>query len=115
MFKTEIPELVLFFDLEWVPDAVGAKRLFDLPEETTELEAMQAFWSRAGATEENPRPFVKYLYYRIVSIAFLSRKIVYRGGERMVEFSLNSLPKLPLETTAGRGGWLVGGFFLHCG
>jgi predicted PolB exonuclease-like 3'-5' exonuclease len=100
MFKTEIPELVLFFDLEWVPDAVGAKRLFDLPEETTELEAMQAFWSRAGATEDNPRPFVKYLYSRIVSIAFLSRKIVYRGGERMVEFSLNSLPKLPLETTA---------------
>ena len=98
MFKSEIPELVLFFDLEWVPDAVGAKRLFDLPDETTELEAMQAFWTKAGATEENPRPFVKYLYSRVVSIAFLSRKIVYRDGESTVEFSLNSLPKLPLES-----------------
>ncbi|MEP7074667.1 MAG: hypothetical protein ABI878_02565 [Acidobacteriota bacterium] len=100
MFKSEIPELVLFFDLEWVPDAVGAKRLFDLPDETTELEAMQAFWTKAGATDENPRPFVKYLYSRVVSIAFLSRKIVYRDSERTVEFSLNSLPKLPLETVA---------------
>ncbi|MEP6848493.1 MAG: hypothetical protein ABI999_06530 [Acidobacteriota bacterium] len=100
MFKSEIPELVLFFDLEWVPDAVGAKRLFDLPDETTELEAMQAFWTKAGATDENPRPFVKYLYSRVVSIAFLSRKIIYRDGERTVEFSLNSLPKLPLETVA---------------
>ena len=97
MFKSEIPELVLYFDLEWVPDAAGAKRLFDLPEETTEIEAMQAFWTRAGATEENPRPFIKYLYSRVVSIAFLSRKKIFRDGEPTVEFSINSLPKLPLD------------------
>jgi predicted PolB exonuclease-like 3'-5' exonuclease len=100
MFKTEIPELVLFFDLEWVPDAAGARRLFSLPEETTELEAMQAFWGRAGATEENPRPFIKYLYSRVVSIAFLSRKRIFRDGEQTIEFSLNSLPRLPLESAA---------------
>lgn len=100
MLKSPIHELALFFDLEWVPDAIGAKRLFDLPEETTELEAMQRLWEHTNAydSEKNPRPFLKYMFSRVVSIAFLSRKSVYRNGERVTEFSLNSLPKLPLES-----------------
>ena len=100
MLKNPIHELVLYFDLEWVPDAAGAKRLFDLPDETTEIEAMQALWEHSNAYDEekNPRPFLKYMFSRVVSIAFLSRKSVFRDGERVTEFSLNSLPKLPLES-----------------
>jgi len=97
MLKSPIHDLVLFFDLEWVPDARGAMRLFDLPEETTEVEAMQRLWDHCPQynAETNPRPFLKYMFSRVVSIAFLSRKMVFREGERVVEFSLNSLPKLP--------------------
>ena len=100
MLKSPIPDLTLFYDLEWVPDAAGAKRLFDLPDETTELEAMQTLWEHSPQykEEENPRPFLKYMFSRVVSIAFLSRKSVYRDGEKVIEFSLNSLPKLPLES-----------------
>ncbi len=100
MLKSPIHELALFFDLEWVPDAAGAKRLFDLADETTELEAMQRLWEHSPAYKpiENPRPFLKYMFSRVVSIAFLSRKRVTRDGERAVEFSLNSLPKLPFES-----------------
>lgn len=100
MLKNPIHDLVLFFDLEWVPDAAGAKRLFDLPDETTELEAMQSLWEHSPQYKEevNPRPFLKYMFSRVVSIAFLSRRSVFRDGERMAEFSLNSLPKLPLES-----------------
>src|SRR5438067_2459248 len=100
MLKHPSHELVLFFDLEWVPDAAGAARLFELPEETTELEAMQSLWEQSSHydPEINPRPFLKYMFSRVVSIAFLSRKIVYRDGEPAIEFSLNSLPKLPLES-----------------
>ena len=100
MLKSPIPELALFFDLEWVPDAAGAKRLFDLPEETTELEAMQHLWEHSPKySEEDPRPFLKYMFSRVVSIAFLSRKTHFnRERERVTEFSLNTLPKLPLET-----------------
>ncbi|MGH9820783.1 MAG: 3'-5' exonuclease, partial [Pyrinomonadaceae bacterium] len=100
MLKSEIPELCLFFDLEWVPDAAGARRLYDLPAETTELEAMQALWQHTSKYDEekNPRPFVKYMFSRVVSIAFLSRKVVFRDNVRTPEFSLNSLPKLPLES-----------------
>jgi predicted PolB exonuclease-like 3'-5' exonuclease len=99
MLKSPVPELVLFFDLEWVPDARGAMRLFDLPEETTEIEAMQRLWEHSPKfdPETNPRPFLKYMFSRVVSIAFLSRKVVFREGERHLEYSLNSLPKLPIE------------------
>lgn len=101
MLKNPIPELALFFDLEWVPDAVGAKRLFDLPDETTEIEAMQRLWETSPQynIDTNPRPFLKYLFSRVVSIAFLSRKSHFNSErERVVEFSLNSLPKLPLDS-----------------
>ncbi|MGB2753396.1 MAG: hypothetical protein WBC19_15165 [Pyrinomonadaceae bacterium] len=100
MLKSPIHELALFFDMEWVPDAAGAKRLFDLDDDTTELDAMQRLWEHSPAydAEKNPRPFLKYMFSRVVSIAFLSRKSFFnRDNERVVEFSLNSLPKLPLE------------------
>ena len=101
MLKSPIQELALFYDLEWVPDAAGAKRLFDLPDETTEIEAMEHLWEHSPQykVEENPRPFLKYMFSRVVSIAFLSRKThLNRDNERVVEFSLNSLPKLPLDS-----------------
>jgi len=110
MFKSGIPELVLFFDLEWVPDAAAAKRLYDLPDDVTEVEAMQALWEKAGATPENPRPFLKYLFSRVVSIAFLSRKRVYRDGEPTVEFKLNSLPNLPLASDVVDEAFIIGQF-----
>ena len=100
MLKSPIHELALFFDMEWVPDAAGAKRLFDLDDDTTELDAMQRLWEHSPSydAEKNPRPFLKYMFSRVVSIAFLSRKAFFnRDNERVVEFSLNSLPKLPLE------------------
>jgi predicted PolB exonuclease-like 3'-5' exonuclease len=99
MLKSPIPELCLYFDLEWVPDASGAVRLFDLPYDTPEVEAMQHLWERSPQydPDKNPRPFLKYMFSRVVSIAFLSRKSVYRDGERVIEFSLNSLPRLPIE------------------
>jgi predicted PolB exonuclease-like 3'-5' exonuclease len=100
MLKSPLSELTVFYDLEWVPDAAGAVRLYDLPPETSELDAMQALWERATQydADSNPRPFLKYMFSRVVSIAFLSRKPVFRNGERSVEFSLNSLPKLPVES-----------------
>jgi 3'-5' exonuclease len=100
MLKSPLSELTVFYDLEWVPDAAGAVRLYDLPPETSELDAMQALWERATQydSDSNPRPFLKYMFSRVVSIAFLSRKPVFRDGERSVEFSLNSLPKLPVES-----------------
>jgi predicted PolB exonuclease-like 3'-5' exonuclease len=96
MLKRDIPERVWFFDMEWVPDAAAARRLFaDLPADATEKDAIEMLWSRYGATEAKPRPFLKYLFSRVVSISFLSRLVVYKDGEPTVTFRLQSLPKLP--------------------
>lgn len=99
MLKNPIPELALFFDLEWVPDAAGSIRLFELPDETIEIEAMQKLWEHSPKydAENNPRPFLKYMFSRVVSIAFLSRRRVYRDGVATPEFRLNSFPELPVE------------------
>jgi predicted PolB exonuclease-like 3'-5' exonuclease len=101
MLKNPVHKLAVFFDMEWVPDAAGARRLFGLPADTPELEAMERLWKTASKydAENNPRPFIKYLYSRIVSIAFLSRKVVYRDNETVVEYSLNTLPELPVQAT----------------
>lgn len=117
MLKSAIPELVLFFDMEWVPDAVAAARLFDLPEETTELDAMQALWQRAPdyRVDDNPRPFLKYMFSRVVSIAFMSRKPVFRDGEAVLDFSLNSLPELPLAEEQAAEAWIIERFLYILG
>lgn len=97
MLRTDIHELTWFFDLEWVPDAAGARKLYGLSPETTELEAMETIWKNThGYSSATPRPFVKYLLSRVVSVAFLSRNVVFVDSERRVEFRLHSLPKLPL-------------------
>ena len=99
MLKSEILDPVWFFDLEWVPDAAGAMRLYDLPAGTTEIEAMERMWQETKGyhPDECPRPFVKYAFSRVVSIAFLSRRVTYIDGVRKVDFGLHSLPKFPLN------------------
>lgn len=98
MLKSDIPPLLLAYDMEWVPDAAGARRLFDLADDTPELDAMQRLWEHMPQynAETNPRPFVKYMFSRVVSIAFLSRKTYVDSGDTIVEFGLHSLPNLPI-------------------
>lgn len=98
MLKRNIPERVWFFDMEWVPDAEAARRLFpDLPTDASEKDAIEKLWENYGGTELKPRPFLKYLFSRVVSISFLSRLIVYKDGEPTTTFRLQSLPKLPVD------------------
>jgi predicted PolB exonuclease-like 3'-5' exonuclease len=100
MLKRNIPERVWVFDIEWVPDAEAARRLYNLPPETTELQAIERLWTERGATEAKPRPFLKYLYSRIVSIAFLSRRIIVESGVRKISFHLKSFPEIPVSPDA---------------
>lgn len=99
MLKNPINELALFFDMEWVPDAAGTRRLFDLGDDISEIDAMQRLWEHTKGydADTNPRPFLKYMFSRVVSIAFLSRRIVFRDNEKLPEFRLNSFPELPFE------------------
>ncbi len=117
MLKGEIHDPVWFFDLEWVPDAAGAIRLFDLPADTTEIAAMERLWQETNGydAEKMPRPFVKYIFSRVVSIAFLSRRVTYDGPDRKVEFGLHSLPKLPLAADRSDEGEIISDFLHYVG
>jgi 3'-5' exonuclease len=99
MFKQDIGERTWFFDLEWVPDVVAARKLYGLSEDATELQAMEVLWKNASGYSQDtvPRPFVKYLFSRVVSIAFLARNVVFRDGQKQIEFRIHSLPTLPAK------------------
>jgi predicted PolB exonuclease-like 3'-5' exonuclease len=116
MLKNDLSEITLFFDLEWVPDAAAARRLYELPGDVSEAAAIERMWKETkGYSEECQRPFVKYLFSRVVSIAFLSRRTVLRDGVRQVDFALNSLPKLPLEDKAVDEAYIIERFLYFIG
>ncbi len=93
MFKT-VQKEVWAYDAEWVPDANAGRVLYDLPAETPEADVIREMWARNGATEEAPRPFLKLVLCRVVSIAFVRRKSDRYGN---ITLDLRSKPKVPAK------------------
>lgn len=92
MFK-EIPKQVWAFDCEWVPDSRAGALLAQKAGEGGKNEAsiFDAMWARhKDHSEENPRPFLKLVQSRVVSISVLARKQELDG---IVHLSLTSQPK----------------------
>ena len=96
MFRTIQPR-VWAFDCEWVPDADAGRHLLGLGQEVSEREVMEAMWQAAGATEAQPRPFLKTCLCRLASIALVERRVL---GDGQLVLNLCSLPAAPDE--AGR-------------
>ena len=57
--------------MEWVPDPEAARRLFELPQDTPDIDVLKKMWEERGADEENPMPYLKTSICRIASIATL--------------------------------------------
>jgi len=88
MFKI-VAEDVWVFDIEWVPDPVTGRRTYDLPADMSDAEVVDHMFARGGATEDNPRPFLKTALCRVVSISVLKRTAT---GSHPVRLELVSLP-----------------------
>lgn len=88
MFKT-VHHTVWAFDAEWVPDADTGRRVHGLPAEWTDEAVVAEMYLRGGATEEDPRPYLKTVLCRLVSISAVAR-IAEEGGA--VRLQLHSLP-----------------------
>jgi predicted PolB exonuclease-like 3'-5' exonuclease len=88
MFKT-VKDRVWAFDAEWIPDPAAGKLLYDLPDNTPDLDVVRRMWKEGGATEEDPTPYLKTVVCRIVSVAAVER---YESG-RKAKLHLLSLPR----------------------
>ena len=65
------------FDLEWIPDPLSAEILHGVDNDTRQgnEDAMRRLWEAAGATEENPQPYLKTVLCRIVSVSGVLREV----------------------------------------
>jgi predicted PolB exonuclease-like 3'-5' exonuclease len=89
MFRSVAEELWVF-DIEWVPDHATGRRAYGLPEGTPDAEVVARMFEAAGATPENPRPFVKTALCRVVSISAIKRRAT---GSHPVRLELRSMPE----------------------
>jgi predicted PolB exonuclease-like 3'-5' exonuclease len=89
MFKS-VERLVCAFDLEWVPDPNAGRRVYDLPANTPDAEVFEAMWQAGGASAEKPRPYLKTVLCRVVSVAAVIRE---QRGNGQVSLRLTTLPK----------------------
>lgn len=88
MFKFVHNE-VWAFDAEWVPDPVTGRIAYGLPRDMPDEEVLQVMWQQGGATEEDPRPYLKTVLCRVVSVAAVIRS---QAPEGTVSLRLHSIP-----------------------
>lgn len=93
MIRT-VADQVWAFDLEWVPDPATGRRVYDLPPDMPDSEVIEVMWREGGATEENPHPYLKTMLCRVVSLAFVRRRL---SADGTVSLSLHSLPGDPAD------------------
>jgi 3'-5' exonuclease len=80
---------IFAFDAEWVPDPDTGRRVLDLPGDLDDEEVLRRMWAHGGATEAEPRPYLKTILCRVVSIAAVIRTV--KQGE--VQHRLYALPE----------------------
>ncbi len=99
MFKT-VAEDVWVFDIEWVPDPVTGRRVYDLPADMPDATVVEHMFLKGGATAEDPRPFLKTVLCRIVSISVLSRTATRSHPVRLELWSLPAVGEAALDEAA---------------
>ncbi len=104
-----VRERVWAFDLEWVPDPLAGRLLYDVPDSAASpRDVMDVMWREGGASEDDPTPFLKTVLCRIVSIAAVERRAKNEHDEPVL--ALLSLPKDPANADEAREAQLVGTF-----
>jgi hypothetical protein len=90
-----IPSEVWAFDVEWVPDVESGRRAYDLAPDTDDHAVLKEMWRRGGATQDDPRPYLKTVLCRVVSVAAVIRKRAQDGSVSLV--LLHSVPSADAE------------------
>jgi len=103
----DVAERVWAFDLEWVPDPVAGRLLYDLPDSLPDADVLREMWRAGGGSEDDPTPFLKTAICRIVSIAVVERRSRDDGPGVL---RLLSLPHSPDRPDEAREADVVGRF-----
>ena len=91
MLRPPSARTICLFDCEWVPDAATGRRVYDLSSEVPDADVLRTMWAEGGGTEEDPRPYLKTVLCRIVSLAAVIRETDGAG----VKLRLFALPDKP--------------------
>ena len=102
MFKT-VKNRVWAFDAEWIPDPAAGKLLYDLPDNTPDLDVFKRMWKEGGATEEDPTPYLKTVVCRIVSVAAVDR---FESGKKAKLLKLTDPNAKMFTSSSCTGTWL---------
>ncbi|MEE8557499.1 MAG: hypothetical protein V3T14_06390 [Myxococcota bacterium] len=105
-----VHERVWAFDVEWIPDPLAGRLVYNLPDSlTSPEEIMREMWRKGGATEKDPTPFLKTVLCRVVSVAAVERRVLDDGT---IALTLMSLPRNPGDLAEQAEAHVVG-TFLH--
>ncbi|MDD3652302.1 3'-5' exonuclease [Immundisolibacter sp.] len=106
MFKS-VFDKVWAFDCEWVPDPAAGRVLYKLPADLPDRDVLAHMWQQAGASDDDPMPFLKTVVCRVVSIAAVTRQ---RRRDGSVQLHLLSLPRDPHDPTQTTESQVIGTF-----
>lgn len=107
MFK-KVTNRIWFYDSEYVPDIDLGRKLYKLSPEVSDAAVLAEMYKQNGATEETPKPMLKMMMYRVVSISVVERVI---EGNRL-KLNLRTLPNDDLKMTEDE---IVGRFLTGVG
>lgn len=96
MFKAPADKIAVI-DIETVPDIETIRRVYGLPESNyTDAAALEIVYQKHGASPENPAPFLKAMFHKVVSVSVLYRtsQIVDNGRGRKITLKFHTLPKI---------------------
>jgi len=93
MFKTPADKIAII-DIETVPDVETIRRAYALPATVSDEDAVAHAYKAHGATPENPTPFLKAMFHRVVSVSVLYRTSQMLPGGRKVTLKFYTLPKI---------------------
>lgn len=91
---------------------MAGRLIYNLPADMPDGEVIGEMWKQGGATDEDPRPFLKTVICRVVSLSMVSR--TYEDGE--VKVNLHSIPRIGESSEgAGREDRIIGTFLKSVG
>lgn len=93
MLKSIFPKTA-FIDLETVPDIAYGRELYGIGDDTSDDDALKIIYERNGATAENPTPFLKPMFHKIIVSGMIFRSVKLVEGKPKVELQLLTLPSL---------------------